>query len=451
MSYNRNLIAKYSQAVPRYTSYPTAPHFRKDFSPLTAKYWLSSIPDNESLSLYIHIPYCDRLCWFCGCHTQHTRQYDPIRTYVDYLIQEIDLIGTHMERRPKVSALHLGGGSPSLLQARELDKLREALDRHFELSADTEISIELDPCDDNLSDLSPFIDFGLNRASIGVQDFNEDVQKIINRQQSFNVTYSLVQRLRNHGVKSINVDALYGLPLQNLDLIERNFEQIFKLSPDRLALFGYAHVPWVKPHQRMIPEDTLPDMFDRFWQSRFCAHLAQDDGYTPIGIDHYAKENDPLAKTYAQGKARRNFQGYTTDSSNYLLGLGVSSIGQFPGGYVQNLKSVQSYARSLSEGQLPIMKGVELTPVDQMRAWVIGQLMTYFFLDVSELTKRFGTLASPILQTANVRSQLDSDEIFVKTRSGFRITPRGRPFTRVVASWFDAYLDEGTARYSIAV
>ena len=451
MTYSRALIQKYASPVPRYTSYPTAPHFDKSVDTVTVQKWMKNIAQEDPISIYIHIPFCDRLCWFCGCHTKHTLKYKPIRRYLSNLYSEIMLARRYIGKRVTVSHIHLGGGSPSLLKAQDLRLLRRVLDDCFIISSDTEISIEFDPSDLTRESIKPFFEFGLTRASIGVQDFDTDVQTAINRLQSFEKTREVVDILRDCGVRSLNIDALYGLPHQNLDTIESTFDKVIALDPDRIALFGYAHVPWVKPHQKMIEETALPDIYDRFWQNKLGSLILQGEGYTQIGIDHFAKPGDSLALDYQNRKVRRNFQGYTNDNAKTLIGFGTSAISQFAEGYAQNVKDAHSYHRVLSGNQLPIERGLSFSASNLAYGGAISELMTYFSLTLSSLNSEFGSRALPIFKRADEIARADSEGFFVKTRKGYRITPRGRPFTRTIASYFDEYLDANHAKYSVAV
>lgn len=447
---SREMIEAYSKPVPRYTSFPTAPHFDGSVDGHSVSAWLRDLPD-APVSLYLHIPYCDRLCWFCGCHTKHTKRYEPVERYVGDLCREIALYRRVIGRRLSVREIHLGGGSPSLLRPKELQKLRAALDDAFEIGPKTQISVEFDPTDLSLSHLEAFRDFGVNRASLGVQDFNPTVQTAINRPQGFAETLDMVDALRDAGVTSINIDALYGLPFQTLDTLETTLEQVMSLAPDRIALFGYAHVPWVKPHQKLIPEEALPDRYDRFWQARFAEQIMSEYGLRLIGMDHFAKPDDSLTIAYDQGRVRRNFQGYTTDGCPTLIGLGVSSVSQYPSGYAQSTKSIHDYRRSLDAGRLPIEKGIAFSGKNMAWGAAIEALMTYFKLDPAALKARFGTQATPVLERAAEVARTHPDGFLVKTRQGYRVTPKGRFFIRSIAAEFDPYLRADQTQYSAAV
>jgi oxygen-independent coproporphyrinogen-3 oxidase len=448
--YTRELIERYAHPVPRYTSYPTAPHFSEAIKASTVTDWLSET-DEAAISLYIHIPYCDRLCWFCACHTQHTLKYEPIQRYIGDLCKEVAIVAEKVGSRRQISQLHLGGGSPSLLKAQELIRLREALDTYFIIDDDTEISIEFDPSDLSADALAAFKDFRLTRASLGVQDFAPRVQEYINRPQSYRETADCIDGFRALGINSINIDALYGLPGQTLDTLEATLDYVCGLEPDRIALFGYAHVPWAKPHQRMIANDTLPDVHARFWQAQYARQIIGEYGYNPLGIDHFVRPGDSLDLAYSLGRAKRNFQGYTTDTSPTLIGLGVSSISRYNQGYAQNTKSVHEWRRCLDRGELAIERGIKTSGLNMAWGAAIESLMTYFSIDSQALRQAHGAQADAVLAKASLIAATDLDEFFVQTRRGYRITPAGRPFTRTLASRFDPFLSDRETRFSIAV
>lgn len=450
-TYPAELILNYSAPVPRYTSYPTAPNFTEGVDSAVVSGWLSAVAEDEAVSLYIHIPFCDRLCWFCGCHTKHVQRYEPVRRYLDLLYREIAQVAERIGRKQPVARLHLGGGSPSLLKANDLTRLRACLDRAFSFGPNTEISLEFDPTDMSVEDVESFCAFGVTRASLGVQDFDERVQSAINRPQSFEKTREIIEALRHGGVTSVNIDALYGLPFQTDATVRRTLDQVVELEPDRVALFGYAHVPWMKKHQRLIEESALPDTLNRFRQSSIAASILKRNGYQSIGIDHFAKPDDVLSVAARKGSLRRNFQGYTVDECDTLIGFGTSSISQFAQGFAQNTKSVQAYERAMDEGVLPIERGVVVSDADQVTAAAIEQLMCDFRLDAASLRTRFGALADVVLSKAALIAHRDEDGLFEADAGGFRVTDLGKPFVRTLASRFDDYLLARTGRYSAAV
>jgi oxygen-independent coproporphyrinogen-3 oxidase len=445
------LLPKYSAAVPRYTSYPTAPHFHGGIDCGKYAQWLEALEEGQTLSLYLHIPYCDRLCWFCACHTKHTLKYEPIATYLDSLKREIAAVAAHVRPGVRVIAVHFGGGSPTMVKPDDMRALMAHLRSHFTFDAEAEISVEMDPNDLDEARYDALADIGMTRASLGVQDFNPQVQKAINRIQTFEQTKSVVDAVRARGVGSVNCDILYGLPYQTISSVEATVRDILSLDPDRVALFGYAHVPWMKKHQTMLPEAALPDSLERYRQMRRAADMLVEAGYRAIGIDHFAKPTDSMAKADAAGTLRRNFQGYTVDPADALIGLGASSIGQLPQGYVQNMPATGEYERMANAGGLAVVRGIEFSADDRLRAEVIEALMCRFRLDFQPLRARHGALAETVIAEARELAARDRDGAVALDSRGLAITETGRPFARVVAAAFDVYLSNGKGRHSVAV
>lgn len=447
------------EAVPRYTSYPPATEFEAAFDPARHAAWLADVPPGQALSVYIHIPYCDRLCWFCGCTTKQTRRYDPVAAYLAVLHQEVALVaerlrksqGANDDAKPRILRLHLGGGSPSLLRADDMRALRACLDRHFAFEPQAEISVELDPVDMTPASYQGLMDLGLTRASLGVQDFDPLVQSAINRPQSFEDTKAVIDQLRALGIPSVNIDALYGLPHQSQDRFAATLEQIISLRPERIALFGYAHVPWVKKHQRLIPEETLPGPAERLAQARYARQRLIEAGYEAIGIDHFALPSDSLAQAARAGQVYRNFQGYTTDPCPTLVGLGPSAISRFQQGYVQNNPATDVYTRAIEAGQLASSRGLALSDEDRLHAWAIERLMCDMKLSYGALTQTFGPAAQPLIARLNAIASgelaalcdLDDQGVTLSQQDGFA--------ARVVASRIDQYYNPVTERFSNAV
>lgn len=445
------ILAKFPQSLPRYTSYPPANHFQPMGGLALRDDFAAAVDAAPAVSAYIHIPYCDRLCWFCGCHTKQTLRYDPVRTYITSLIAEIGLWQKKLTRRPRLSRLHLGGGSPSLLQPDDLVRLRAALDETFVIDGDTEISIELDPSDIRDGSIEALLTFGMTRASIGVQDFDPAVQAAINRPQGYDITRSLVVQLRAAGVRSINIDALYGLPLQTMERLQKTIAQVIEIRPDRIALFGYAHVPWMKTHQKMIRDEDLPDTRERYAQARMAAAMIAEAGYESLGIDHFALPTDSLAIAAQEGRLNRNFQGYTDDRAEILLPLGPSSIGRFADGYVQNEPATGQYIAKVSAGDIPFTRGIALTADDKMRGWVIERLMCDYAFCFTELAERFGPRSQGIVELAERMAHDDKDGFCEVSDGLFKIEPAAWPFARIVAARFDAWLELAPRQYSKAV
>lgn len=448
---DRTLIEKYAAPVPRYTSYPTAPHFKADISGDIYGDWLRALPQGASASLYVHIPYCDRLCWFCACHTKQTRQYDPVERYLTALHAEIDTVAALAAGRLNVTALHFGGGSPTMLKPEHILSLGQKLRDAFAFAGDAEISVEMDPNDMDAPRFDALAAIGMTRASLGVQDFDARVQQAINREQTFEQTTAVVDAVRARGVNSTNLDMLYGLPHQTLESIAATTGQVLSLKPDRIALFGYAHVPWMKKHQTMIDEALLPDAAARLEQAELATRLILAAGYEAVGMDHFALPADSMAVAARLRTLRRNFQGYTTDQADALIGLGASSIGLLPQGYVQNMPATGEYERRVLSGSLATVRGIELSDADRMRSWVIERLMCDFSFSRCELVARFGEAARAVIAEAELFAANDHDGIFRRAGNRFVVTDQGKPFVRSIAAAFDAYLGQGTARHSIAV
>lgn len=447
----RSLLAKYSGAVPRYTSYPTAPHFHEGVNCDIYAQWLGELNERDTLSLYVHIPYCDRLCWFCACHTKHTLKYEPISGYLKPLFKEIATVGARVPKAAKVTALHFGGGSPTMLAPEDMIAVMEAFRAAFTFAEDAEISVEMDPNDLDEARYDGLAAIGMTRASLGVQDFDPKVQKTINRLQTFEQTKGVADAVRARGVHSVNCDILYGLPFQTQETLSATVRDIISLAPDRIALFGYAHVPWMKKHQTLIPEHALPDVDERYAQMKMAAAMLLEAGYEAIGIDHFAKPEDKLAVAARAGKLRRNFQGYTDDQATALIGFGASSIGQLPQGYVQNMAATGEYERMANQDGLTVVRGIALTDDDRMRAHVIERIMCDFAFDFASVRERFPGLAEVVIAEARHFAVTNPDGLCLVDAEGFRLTERGQALARSVAAVFDAYLGNGKGRHSIAV
>ncbi|HEV2516189.1 MAG TPA: oxygen-independent coproporphyrinogen III oxidase [Devosia sp.] len=446
-----SLASRAARPVPRYTSYPTAPHFHPGITDADYAGWLGALPTETDLSLYVHVPFCDRLCWFCGCHTKQVLRYGPIAAYLPAVHLEMEEVARHLDGRGRATALHLGGGSPSMLRPDDLIALAQRARQLFRPRHDFEFSIEIDPNDMTEDRYDAFAAAGVNRISVGVQDFDPRVQQAINRLQSFEQTRAVVEGMRRRGVSSVNLDVLYGLPHQTVGTLEATIEQALALHPDRLALFGYAHVPWMKTHQRMIDAAMLPDPQERLRQSAAAAARIVAAGYVAIGLDHFAKPADRLAIAAGAGQLRRNFQGYTTDAAPALIGFGASSIGSLPQGYVQNTVATGEYVRAVKARGLAIARGIALSSEDRMRGWVIERLMCDLAVSVPDLRRRFGSAAEAVLVEMAYAAQGDADGIVEFDGRRFAITDAGRPYVRSVAAAFDTYLSTGTGRHSVAV
>jgi oxygen-independent coproporphyrinogen-3 oxidase len=432
--------------APRYTSYPPAPHFTDAIGPARMEQWLSETPRGAELSLYVHIPFCRRLCWFCACRTQGTKTDAPLMPYVDALIAEAEQVARLLPDDVRITTLHLGGGTPTILPPLLMDRLSGGLRAVFTLSPDAEVSVEVDPTVLDHARLDSLAEFGVTRASIGVQDFEPEVQGAIGRPQSFEQTYDAVTGLRSRGIQAVNLDLLYGLPRQDRSTLSRTLDQALALEPDRIALFGYAHVPWASKRQIMIAEADLPDggarldLFD-LATTRFVA-----DGFVPIGIDHFARPGDPMAKAAAAGRLRRSFQGYTTDAAPALIGLGASAISCLPQGYAQNAPRTADWQDRARRGTLATARGHALSSRDRLEAAMIEQLLCDFSLDPA----RFGDQAAAVSEAVSRIAQDWPAAVTIEPSGRLSIAPRARPLARMIAMGLDAYArPEG--RHSVAI
>jgi oxygen-independent coproporphyrinogen-3 oxidase len=445
-----DILARYSDArVPRYTSYPTAPNFSADIGEADYRTWLASLPPGDA-SLYLHVPFCRAMCWYCGCHTTVAAREAPVLRYLDCLRKEIELVARYRRRLLSVRHVHFGGGTPTLMPARQLQSVMEQLRRHFRIVEDSEIAIEIDPRTLSEEMAATLGQCGFNRASLGVQSIDLTVQRAINRVQSFELTETAVRLLRTNGVVRINFDLIYGLPKQSLQSCLETVEQALALRPDRLAVFGYAHVPSFKPHQRKIDGGSLPDSEMRFAQSRAIAEALVGAGYVEIGLDHFALPDDPLAKAAAAGRLHRNFQGYTTDEAEVLIGLGASSIGRMPQGFVQNEVRIPEYERLIKECRLPIARGYRFTGDDRLRGTIIERLMCDQRVDVGGICRAFRTDPAAVLGRSSLEP-LIADGLVERDGACISIKPHARPLVRSIAAAFDAHLSAGSERHSRAV
>jgi oxygen-independent coproporphyrinogen-3 oxidase len=438
-----DLILKYSAAVPRYTSYPTAPHFRTDIGAQQYRDWLGQLPERGTVSLYLHIPYCRHLCWYCGCTTKATRRYGPVESYLVPLEAEIDAVASLMPSSHTVKQMHWGGGSPNILEASDIARLAARLGERFQLALD-EFAVEIDPRFLQDAQIAAFADAAVNRVSIGVQDFDERVQAAIGRQQSFATTKAAIDGFRNRGITAINLDLVYGLPYQSCSSLARTLDKVVELAPERIAAFGYAHLPQRLHNQRLIEISTLPGPAERFAQAELLARRLDQAGYVRIGLDHYAKPSDPLV----QRAVHRNFQGYTSDDAGALIGLGASAIGRLPQGYVQNTVTVSDYASRIRESGLATARGFALGADDRIRAYVIERLMCDLSISIADLDRRFGPVAAPLADEIRTVLNDDTDGLIADTGDGFQVTALGRPFVRSICAKFDGYLPGGAARHA---
>ncbi len=446
-----DLIENFEYKVPRYTSYPTAPHFSSQISGKDYGLWLSQQDENTPTSLYFHVPYCDTLCWFCACNTQITQNYRRIESYMQWLKQEAALVSEKLGFKPKVAKVHWGGGSPTLLKQEDWFAMGEILQKYFDVLPTAELSVELDPRDIQGDYIQTLAQIGINRASIGVQDFDPKVQKAINRIQPFEMTNELISALHSYNIHDVNLDIIYGLPHQDMDCIEAMAEKSLRLKPSRVALFGYAHVPWMKPHQNHIAEKDLPGSWERYQQFKKIEEIFEASGLKSIGLDHFSQETDKLYIAQIEGRLRRNFQGYTDDTAETLIGLGPSSIGSMGQGYVQNQLSTSQWKKDIKEGLLPIHKGIAIDDDDRLRRRIIEKLMCDLTVDLDEELANFGVEEFMFDDALKSLDFLKEKGLVQLKEHVISVKMEHRLFLRAAAAAFDSYLERKKGKHSRAI
>lgn len=439
------------ERLPRYTSYPTSPHFSDAVSRTDYARWLAAIPANATASLYLHIPFCRAMCWYCGCHTTVALRQAPISSYLTALRREIELVAGQLTSPLQVRHVHFGGGTPTIVEPEEFEDLVRLLRQRFLLSADAEVAIEIDPRALTRAMTAALGRAGVNRASLGVQSFDPKVQRAVNRVQSVEQTQQAILDLRAAGVGGINIDLIYGLPHQTIGSCLETVEHCLALRPDRFSVFGYAHVPSFKKHQRKIAETALPDGPARQAQAEAIAAALVRDGYRRIGLDHYALPDDPMTQALAARALHRNFQGYTTDANEILIGLGASAIGRLPQGYVQNDTVLGSYAGTIALGELATARGYKFGTEDRLRAHLIERVMCDFSVDVEEACSAHGLAADILVDAAAKLKALEADGLIRFDGARLTVVDEARDLVRVVASAFDAHLGQSGRAHSRAV
>ncbi|MCF7797947.1 MAG: oxygen-independent coproporphyrinogen III oxidase [Lentisphaeria bacterium] len=449
-----NLVEKYNKPGPRYTSYPTAPHFSENVG---LPDWERTIQSNNltndrDLSLYFHIPYCDTLCYFCGCTTVITRNKDKIEDYLTYLFKELDLFKSRINPDRKVVQQAFGGGTPTYMSPEQIRRLGNKILETFRFDDNAEVACEMDPRGLTRDHVQALYDVGFNRASIGVQDFDPAVQKAVNRINSREMITEIVDWTRDIGYQSLNLDLIYGLPLQTRASFEKTLQSILEMKPDRLAVFNYAHVPWMKPHQKLIREEDLPGPEEKLQMLKMIIETLTSSGYVYIGMDHFALENDELTVAQREKTLQRNFQGYSTKAGADIYGFGMSSISQLEDIYAQSTKNVAAYYKHLDQGELPIEKGYLLTEDDKLRRSVIMRLMCDLALNYAQLSQNLGVdFKQHFDRELNNLDEFVADELLVLADDRLTVTNKGRLFIRNIAMTFDAYLGQGEGRFSKTV
>lgn len=439
------LLAYATRQAPRYTSYPPAPHFTPGVNAETFRGWLGALPTASAISLYIHVPYCRQLCWYCGCNTYAARRDEPLQQFVQALCNEIALVAEASNAR-RVTEIHWGGGTPNILSADAFGEISERLTAAFDTSDCVHHAIEIDPryLDDRKAE--GYAKAGVNRASLGVQELNIHVQRAIGRVQPVELVSQAIGALRAAGIQNISMDLMYGLPHQSTEDLRRTVQLAASMQPDRISLFGYAHVPWFKKRQRLIAEATLPGSEERFDQAAAARADLQALGYVAIGLDHFALAFDELADAQRTGRLRRSFQGYVAEVADAIIGLGPSAISTLPQGYAQNAPEPGEWSRAIASNHLATTRGHTLTADDRVRRKVIEQLMCDFESNLAPL----GGSSACHAELADL-APMFADRLIELQGDQLRLTERGKPFCRLAAFAFDTYAARGLARHSNAV
>ncbi len=456
MTFDFDLARRMSRPGPRYTSYPTAPHFHDGFGADDYADALGRLDPAQPLSLYTHVLFCAKLCYYCGCHMRVTDRPEPIERYRTYLEREMDLVAERLGEGRLVRQIHWGGGTPTTLGPAGIERLMAHTRRRFTVATDAEIGLEADPRTLTRAHLEAARRAGFNRLSFGVQSFDPVVQEAIGRVQPFEQVRQATEWARALGFEGLSFDLIYGLPHQTPERFARTLDLAASLGPDRLSVFGYAHVPWMKKHQQLISEEALPDPEARLRLYALAFDALTARGYRHVGMDHFARPDDPLCQAQDAGTLHRNFQGYATHAECALLGFGTSAIGGFGRTYAQNEKGLSAYYDTLDAGRLPIARGLVLSDEDVLRRHVITRLMCDFALDKRAVEVRFGIdFDAHFADALDDLAALEAAGVVVLGSDRIVVTERGRPFVRNAAMAFDAYLDRAGAtaapRYSQTV
>lgn len=437
-------LRKYSRPGPRYTSYPTAPVFNNDFTDVDYQKLLSK-PEQKDvpLSLYFHIPFCKSVCSFCACSVIYTKKREQVDPYIEILLKEMDLVKSHLDPGRKVNQLHWGGGSPTFMTPDRMAHFMDEIRSRFSIADDAEISIELDPRETSMEHLDVLAGNGFNRASLGIQDVDDTVQRAVNRVQPMEIILPIYEKLKALNFSGINLDLIYGLPHQTPDTFRKTIETVVDMRPARISLFNFAYLPHLKTHQKRIDEHALPDVDQRLEIFADAVNAFVEAGYTYIGMDHFALPEDELSRAQSNGTLHRNFQGYTTRGGSDLLGLGVTSIGELAGGYAQNRKDLSAYTADIEAGRLPIERGLVRSADDQIRHHVIMELINHFHLDFQSVENkfdiRFNEYFGPELPQLE---EFKTDGLLELDDKGIRISWQGRFVVRNICMVFDAHLAE---------
>lgn len=437
-------LMKYNVPGPRYTSYPTAPDWNGVYAHAEYRAGLEDLASSDvdtPISMYLHVPFCSQRCLFCACNVIIRNDFRDAEPYVQYLVREIGMVRRHLKRQNKIIQLHWGGGTPTFLSVDQIRRIYQAIAQQFEVLPDSEVAIEIDPCVTSHEQLDLLKSLGFNRVSMGVQDFNEDTQQAVRRVQAEDLTSDMVAYCRKIGLGSINLDLIYGLPYQTVDSFARTVRRIMEISPDRVAMFSFAHVPWIVPHQNLMPADKMPDARQKFEIFLEARRAFVEGGYRQIGMDHFAKPDDSMTIALDRKKLHRNFMGYTLKPADNLIGIGMTSIGYVSRAFAQNEKVIKKYFRLIDHDQLPVVKGYKLNEDDLRRQFVIMSLMCNFEVSLPEFGRRFGVPFERYFESElSELGPFIEDQFLAVTDQTIRATELGSLFIRNIAMVFDYFL-----------
>ena len=437
-------FVKYSKPGPRYTSYPTAPEFSESFTQEDLKEYYKNQSDDRALSLYIHMPFCRSACYFCGCNTIFTSKEDKKSRYIEYLKKELNILKNHLNTKRVVTQMHFGGGTPTYFSPSQLEEVITAVKEIFpNFASDAEVSCEVDPRYFTVEHMNVLKAGGCNRLSFGVQDLDETVQKTIHRIQPFELTQNVINIARNAGIHSVNTDLIYGLPFQTKESFKKTLEKMLTLNTDRFAVFNYAHVPWLMKTMRKFDESTFPKPETKLEMLKDRIDFFTTNGYKMVGMDHFAKPEDELFKAIEKGELHRNFQGYTTKGGADLIGIGLTSIGNGVDYYAQNYKEIEPWEKAIDNGDLPVFKGYALSADDQLRQFVIMELMSNFSLNITRVEKEFNINFKEYFDDAiEALKEFEEAELLNITDNKIEVSQTGTMLIRNICMPFDAYLNK---------
>ncbi|MDY3204218.1 MAG: oxygen-independent coproporphyrinogen III oxidase [Arcobacter sp.] len=437
-------FVKYSKPGPRYTSYPTAPEFSETFTQDDLKEYYKNQSENRPLSLYIHMPFCRSACYFCGCNTIFTSKEDKKTRYIEYLKKELNILKNHLNTKRVVTQMHFGGGTPTYFSPSQLEEVITAVKEIFpNFASDAEVSCEVDPRHFTIEHMNVLKAGGCNRLSFGVQDLDEEVQKTIHRIQPFELTQNVIKIAREAGIHSVNTDLIYGLPFQTRESFKKTLEKMITLNTDRFAVFNYAHVPWLMKTMRKFDETTFPKPQEKLEMLKDTIDFFTSNGYKMVGMDHFAKPEDELFKAIEKGELHRNFQGYTTKGGADLIGIGLTSIGNGVDYYAQNFKDLEPWENAIDNGDLPVFKGYRLSDDDQLRQFVIMELMSNFSLNIKRVEEQFNINFKEYFDDAlKALKEFEDADLIKVFEDKIEVSQTGTMLIRNICMPFDAYLNK---------